>query len=77
MEEMKLSQWLPESAAMLRQRIEGRRPKIGIILGSGWGPVAERIQDAAALSFADVPHMQPSTATSHAGHRDQCRGGHQ
>lgn len=67
MEEMKLSQWLPESAAKLRQGIGGSRPKIGIILGSGWGPVAERIQDAAALSFADVPHMQPSSATSHAG----------
>lgn len=67
MEEMKLTQWLPDSAAVLRERLEGRTPKIGIILGSGWGPVAERIQVAVAFPFAEVPHMQPSTATSHVG----------
>lgn len=67
MEEMKLTQWLPESAAVLEDALGPRSPKVGIILGSGLGPVAEQIQDPAHISFEDIPHMKPSTATSHVG----------
>lgn len=67
MEEMKLAEWLPGSAAMLKEALGPRQPKIGIILGSGLGPVADQIEDAAIVPFEDVPHMKASTATSHAG----------
>lgn len=67
MEEMKLGEWLPESAAVMRGVLGSRAPKVGIILGSGLGPIAEEIEDAAYVRFQDVPHMRPSTATSHVG----------
>ena len=42
-------------------------PRVGIILGSGLGPLAEDIQDAVYVPFAEVPFMKTSTASSHVG----------
>ncbi|MCI9130127.1 MAG: purine-nucleoside phosphorylase [Eggerthellaceae bacterium] len=67
MEEMDLTSWLPESAKAVEVRLAGRAPELGIILGSGLGPLAESIGDSAQIPFADVPHMRTSTATSHVG----------
>lgn len=58
---------LSESLAVLNKRLEGRKPTIGIILGSGLGPLAERIQDAVYIPFGDIPYMKTSTASSHVG----------
>lgn len=62
-----LKEHLAESAAVLRERLGDRAPEVGIILGSGLGPLAERIEDAAFVPFGEVPHMKTSTATSHVG----------
>lgn len=62
-----LKEKLAESTAVLREAIGDRQPKIGIVLGSGLGPLAERIENAAYVSFGEVPHMKRSTATSHVG----------
>ncbi|MBP5313308.1 MAG: purine-nucleoside phosphorylase [Eggerthellaceae bacterium] len=64
---MDLSEKLNESAIVLDRFTQGFLPEIGIILGSGWGPVADRIQNPRFVSYADVPHMRESTATSHIG----------
>ncbi|CAN5725571.1 purine-nucleoside phosphorylase [soil metagenome] len=40
---------------------------IGIVLGSGLGPLAAEIEAAVIVPFADVPGMPPSTAPGHAG----------
>lgn len=66
-EEMPLADWLEESASALKDKISQYSPRIGIILGSGLGPLAEQIQDAVAVPFAEVPHMKTSTATGHVG----------
>ena len=58
---------LSESLAVLNKCLEGRKPTIGIILGSGLGPLAERIQDAVYIPFGDIPYMKTSTASSHVG----------
>lgn len=55
------------SCAVLKEKIGDRAPKVGIILGSGLGPLAEQVEDAVFVPFADVPHMRTSTATSHVG----------
>lgn len=55
------------SCAVLEEKIGDRAPKVGIILGSGLGPLAEQVEDAVFVPFADVPHMRTSTATSHVG----------
>lgn len=62
-----LKQQVAQAAAFLKDRLEGRAPTVGLILGSGLGPVAESIQDAAVVPYGQVPFMKRSTATSHVG----------
>ena len=66
-EENVLKENVREAAYHLKVLLEGREPRIGIILGSGLGPLAEQVADAVVVPFGDVPHMKRSTATSHKG----------
>jgi len=50
--------------------IRGRtrhRPQVGIILGSGLSPLADEVQQADVLPYADIPHFPTSTIEGHAG----------
>lgn len=58
---------LDEACAYLRTQLGERQPRVGIVLGSGLGPLAEHIEGALRVPFGDVPHMKCSTATSHVG----------
>lgn len=62
-----LKEQLKESAQVMRERMAGRAPKVGLILGSGLGPLAGEIEDAVFVPYGEVPHMKTSTATSHVG----------
>jgi len=42
-------------------------PEVGIVLGSGLGGLAEDLQDAIAVPFAELPGWPPPTAPGHAG----------
>ena len=42
-------------------------PQVGIVLGSGLGPLADSLEDAIAIPFADLPGWPPPTAPGHAG----------
>jgi purine-nucleoside phosphorylase len=42
-------------------------PEFGLILGTGLGDLADRIQDPVAIPYGEVPHFVESTATSHHG----------
>lgn len=42
-------------------------PTVGMVLGSGLGPLADEIEGAVTVPYADVPHMKASTAPDHAG----------
>ncbi|WP_165171005.1 purine-nucleoside phosphorylase [Adlercreutzia sp. ZJ242] len=67
MAEGTLKERLAESSAQMRERMGERAPKVGVILGSGLGPLAEQIADALLIPFGEVPHMKRSTATGHVG----------
>ena len=56
-----------EAAYHLKVMLAGREPHVGVILGSGLGPLAEQVEDAVYVPFSDVPHMRRSTATGHKG----------
>ena len=58
---------LEEAAGVLRERLGDRKPAVGIVLGSGLGPLAEQIEDAIIVPFGEIPHMKRSTATGHKG----------
>lgn len=42
-------------------------PRVGMILGTGLGGLAEQIQQDASIAYGDIPHFPKSTAPSHAG----------
>ena len=58
---------LEEAADVLRERLGNRKPAVGIVLGSGLGPLAEQIENAVIVPFGEIPHMKRSTATGHKG----------
>ncbi len=55
------------SAATLRQRLGARAPRIAILLGSGWGPVAQRLDGAVEIPYADLPAFPRLAIGGHAG----------
>ena len=55
-----------QSAAYIRSRLSVL-PEVGLVLGSGLGPLAEQLQDAVTISYAEIPHFRISTAPDHAG----------
>ena len=55
------------AALTIRSRIGETRPLAGIILGSGLGGLARRIEDPVTISFSDVPGFPTTTVVGHAG----------
>jgi purine-nucleoside phosphorylase len=43
------------------------QPRIGMILGSGLGSLANQIQDAQTIPYEKIPHWPPSTVQGHKG----------
>lgn len=43
------------------------RPRLGLILGSGLGDLAEEIEQAVKIKYEDIPHFPVSTVSGHAG----------
>lgn len=42
-------------------------PKIGVVLGTGLGPLADEVREAASIPYAHIPGMPVSTVQGHAG----------
>ena len=57
---------LQETVAFVRQQTASR-PTVGVILGSGLGQLVERMEDATAIEYRDVPHFPAPTVAGHAG----------
>lgn len=55
------------TASVIGEQLGGCRPRIAIILGSGLGQLAERIERATNIPYADIPGFPVSTVAGHAG----------
>jgi purine-nucleoside phosphorylase len=55
------------AAAFLELHLGPVVPKIGIVLGSGLGAVADAIADPIRIPYADIPHFPQSTVAGHSG----------
>lgn len=42
-------------------------PRVAIVLGTGLGGLADQLDDATAIAYADLPHFPRSTVAGHAG----------
>lgn len=55
-----------EAANFIRSHTK-HQPTIGLVLGSGLAPLAERIEQADLIPYAEIPHFPVSTAPGHVG----------
>lgn len=55
------------AAEYVSQRLGGRKPFAGIILGSGLGKLADRIENPTVIPYAEIPGFPVSTAVGHKG----------
>ncbi|HMA41908.1 MAG TPA: purine-nucleoside phosphorylase [Gemmatimonadales bacterium] len=63
---------IEEAAGAVRKRLEGRAPTVAIVLGSGLGHLADEVQQAVRVPYAQIPGFpQPSVA----GHRGELVAG--
>jgi purine-nucleoside phosphorylase len=57
-----------EAAAYLRSRLDASlTPRLGIVLGSGLGAVADAIAEPVIVPYANIPHFPQSTVEGHSG----------
>jgi purine-nucleoside phosphorylase len=57
---------IDEAVAAIRSRT-GLVPRAAVILGSGLGGFADRVEDPVAIPYGEIPGWPVSTATGHAG----------
>jgi len=55
-----------EAAGAIQSRT-GHRPRVGLILGSGLGPLADTLQQPEVIAAGDIPHWPQSTVEGHVG----------
>jgi len=63
---LQLAQHIREATEAIRRQWDVR-PRVGIILGTGLGSVAEQIASEAVFPYEAIPHFPRSTAISHTG----------
>lgn len=64
---MKEFDQVTEATAFLQNRLDGLSPRIGIVLGSGLGAVADAVAGAVTVPYAEIPHFPQSTVVGHSG----------
>jgi purine-nucleoside phosphorylase len=57
---------IEEAVAFLETKIE-RRPKVGMITGTGLGALTEKMEVQVRLPFSEIPHLPSSTLMGHKG----------
>lgn len=63
---MNLLEKINESTNYVLSKVD-YRPRIGIILGSGLGDLAEKIEDPSLVQYNDIPNFPVSTVEGHKG----------
>ena len=64
---MEYIQQIEEATAFINDKLSGRKPKAGIILGSGLGGLAELIEEKCVIPYTQIPYFPQSTAIGHKG----------
>jgi purine-nucleoside phosphorylase len=56
-----------EKAAQQVQKLSKQKPRVGLILGSGLGPLAESIENPDFIPYTDIPGWPKSSVHGHVG----------
>jgi xanthosine phosphorylase len=55
------------AAAVIRLRLGGRSPRVGMVLGSGLGAVADALEDRVVIGYDELPGFRTASVGGHAG----------
>lgn len=55
-----------EAAEFIQSKLS-LMPKIAVVLGSGLGSLADKMQDVTMIAYEDIPHFPKATVQGHAG----------
>ncbi|MDP3436596.1 MAG: purine-nucleoside phosphorylase [Bacteroidales bacterium] len=58
---------IEEAASFISSKTGGKTPLVGIVLGSGLGELAERIENKVVIPYREIPNFAISTAMGHKG----------
>lgn len=58
---------ITSTAGQIRARLGGRHPRLAIILGSGLGALADRIENAVIIPYREIDGFPQSTVSGHKG----------
>jgi purine-nucleoside phosphorylase len=58
---------LSEAATFVQRESRGAPPRIGLVLGSGLGALADELSGLQRLPYASIPHHPTSSVAGHAG----------
>jgi purine-nucleoside phosphorylase len=70
MSENTVYQKIQSASNLIQKQVKGtplEKPKIGIILGSGLGKVAEILTDTVTIHYKDIPHFHGTSVEGHEG----------
>lgn len=56
-----------KAAEFIAAKLDGRKPFAGIVLGSGLGKLADKIENPTVIPYKDIPGFPLSTAVGHKG----------
>jgi len=56
-----------KSLAVIRRRLPGATAEVGLVLGTGLGPLAEGVEDATSIPYGDLPGFPHAGVSGHAG----------
>ena len=56
-----------EAAAFVQWRLGALAPRVGMVLGSGLGAVADAVADPVIVPYQEIPHFPQSTVEGHSG----------
>jgi len=57
-----------QAAKIIAEKAPGFKPALAIALGSGLGDLAQQLDNAITISYADLPDFPPCTVAGHSGH---------
>lgn len=72
MDTVQLRERINEAAGFIRGRAQAEaarsaEPEVGLILGSGLGPLAEEVENPLVIPYAEIPNFPVATVAGHAG----------
>jgi len=55
------------AVSFLEKKLQSQKPVFGVVLGSGLGDLAEKIENANVISYARIPYFPETTVEGHEG----------